>query len=116
MHKSESGKVFVEADKREWEEVGEGIRRKVMGYDDRIMLVQVEFRQGAIGAVHHHHHTQVTHVESGVFEVEIGGDKRVLKAGDSFLAPSNVPHGVVCLESGVLIDVFTPMREDFISR
>lgn len=53
-------------------------------------------------------------MESGIFEVEIGGEKRVLKAGDGFLAPSNVPHGVVCLESGVLIDVFTPMREDFI--
>jgi quercetin dioxygenase-like cupin family protein len=114
MQKSESGKVFVEADKKEWEVVGEGIRRKVMGYDDRIMLVQVEFRKGAVGAVHHHHHTQVTQVESGMFEVVIGGEKCVLKAGDSFLAPSNVPHGVVCLESGVLIDVFTPMREDFV--
>lgn len=114
MQKSESGGVFLEADKKEWQVVGEGIRRKVMGYDDRIMLVKVEFRQGAIGAVHHHQHTQVTHVESGVFEVEIGGEKSVLKGGDAFLASSNVPHGVVCLESGVLIDVFTPMREDFI--
>jgi quercetin dioxygenase-like cupin family protein len=116
MQKSETSTVFIEADTIEWQIVGDGIRRKVMGYDERIMLVKVEFRKGAIGAVHQHPHTQVTHVESGVFEVEIGGEKKVLKGGDVFLAPSNVPHGVVCLESGVLTDVFTPMREDFVAN
>lgn len=114
MQKREKENVFIEAHTKAWEPAGDGIRRKVMGYDERIMLVQVEFQKGAVGAVHHHPHTQVTHVDRGVFEVEIGGEKKVLKEGDVFLAPSNVPHGVVCLESGVLIDVFTPMREDFI--
>lgn len=116
MQKSETEKVFIEAEQKEWEVVGEGVRRKVMAYDERIMLVKVEFEAGAVGTVHHHPHTQVTHVERGVFEVEIGGAKSVLKGGDVFLAPSNVPHGVVCLQSGVLIDVFTPVREDFLPR
>lgn len=114
MQKNGAGNVFIEAGAREWETVGEGIRRKLMGYNEQIMLVKVEFQKGAVGTVHHHPHTQVTHVESGAFEVEIGGEKKVLKGGDAFLAPSNVWHGVVCLESGVLIDVFSPMREDFV--
>jgi quercetin dioxygenase-like cupin family protein len=53
-------------------------------------------------------------VESGVFEVEINSEKKMLKAGDAFYIPPNVIHGAVCLERGVLIDTFSPMREDFI--
>ncbi|MEI9955583.1 MAG: cupin domain-containing protein [Ferruginibacter sp.] len=86
-----------------------------MAYDDRLMLVRVEFETGGIGTLHQHHHTQITHVESGVFQVEIGGEKKLLSAGDAFYIPPNVMHGAVCIEAGVLIDVFSPMREDFIT-
>jgi quercetin dioxygenase-like cupin family protein len=55
-------------------------------------------------------------VESGVFEIEIAGEKRILKAGDAFFIPTNVWHGAVCIEAGVLIDTFSPMREDFIEN
>jgi quercetin dioxygenase-like cupin family protein len=114
MITNEQVKVFVKNADIAWEEVGEGIKRKIMAYDDRLMLVHVAFEKGAIGALHQHLHTQITHVESGVFEVEIDGEKQVLKTGDIFFIPSNVMHGAVCLEPGMLIDVFSPMREDFI--
>lgn len=107
-------KLFIDSKEILWEEVGVGVRRKIMAYDDNMMLVRVEFETGGIGTVHQHYHLQITHVESGAFEVEIAGEKQVLKAGDAFYIPPNVLHGVVCLEAGVLIDVFNPMREDFI--
>lgn len=97
-----------------WEDLGEGVSRKICGYDDRIMLVKVRFEVGAIGPLHEHYHSQVTYVDSGIFEVSINGDKQVLKAGDSFHAKPNNIHGVLCMEAGVLIDVFSPMRSDFI--
>jgi quercetin dioxygenase-like cupin family protein len=78
------------------------------------MMVKVEFDQGCIGAIHHHYHTQVTYIEKGVFEVEINEEKRVLGSGSSFYVAPDLPHGVVCMEAGVLIDVFVPMREDFL--
>jgi quercetin dioxygenase-like cupin family protein len=53
-------------------------------------------------------------VESGVFEVEIDGEKRELSAGDAFYIPPHLLHGAICKEAGVLIDVFSPMREDFV--
>ena len=106
---------FIENEQLEWQPAGDGIRRKIMAYDPSLMLVKVDFEQGAVGAVHKHVHVQITHIESGVFEVEIAGDKKVLKAGDGFHIASNVEHGVVCLEKGVLIDVFSPMRDDFLS-
>jgi quercetin dioxygenase-like cupin family protein len=104
---------FIENASLEWEQMTPGVRRKIMSYEEKLMLVRVEFEKGGIGTRHQHYHVQMTSVESGVFEVEIDGEKRVLKAGDVFHVPSNLWHGAVCLEAGVLIDVFTPMREDF---
>ena len=116
METSETARVFINDADLPWQEVDKGIRRKIMSYDDRLMLVKVDFDAGGIGTVHQHPHTQISHVESGVFEVEINGDKKILKAGDAFYIPPNVLHGAVCLEAGVLIDVFSPMREDFVDH
>ena len=114
MSKTETVKLFIDDNEIPWEEVGAGVRRKIMAYDDKLMLVRVEFEADGVGTLHQHYHSQITHVESGIFEVEIAGEKRVLKTGDAFCIPSNMLHGVVCLEAGVLIDAFSPMREDFI--
>lgn len=98
-----------------WETVGAGVRRKILGHDDMLMMVRVQFDRDAIGYVHTHPHRQVTYVEYGSFEVLIGEEKRVLKTGDCFFIPPGIPHGVVALEQGALVDVFTPAREDFLS-
>ena len=116
MAKKDSKNVFIENRDIPWEFVAQGMRRKIMAYDENVMVVKVEFEKGAIGSLHQHYHTQISHVESGIFEIEIDGEKKVLSGGDAFYVPSNVVHGAVCLESGVLIDVFSPMREDFIQR
>ena len=107
-------KVFIADKDVNWEKTAPGMQRKIMAYDDRLMLVRVEFEKGGVGALHSHPHTQISHVEKGSFEVEISGEKRVLGAGDVFYVPPHAVHGAVCLEAGVLIDVFSPMREDFI--
>lgn len=109
-----ASKVFVESGEVAWEVTAPGMKRKIMAYDESLMLVRVEFEKGAVGTLHSHPHTQISHVEAGAFEVEIAGEKKVLKAGDVFYVPPHAVHGAVCLEKGVLIDVFSPMREDFI--
>lgn len=109
-------KVFVQDNEVDWLQVGEGVKRKIMAFDDKLMVVRVEFKKDSIGSIHQHYHSQITHVESGSFEVNIDGNKKVLKAGDAFYIPPHADHGCVCLQDGVLIDVFSPMREDFISN
>jgi len=99
-----------------WEPADEGIKRKIMGYQPHLMLVKVHFETGAIGYKHQHPHEQVTYVLSGKFEVEIDGKKEVLEAGDAFVIPSNVEHCAVCLEEGIMIDTFSPLREDFLNQ
>ena|SRR5665647_539417 len=109
-------KLFIEDSDLVSENVGEGVSRKIIAYDEKLMLVKVAFEKGAIGTVHQHYHTQITYIEKGVFEVNINDKKKVLWAGSSFYVPPDAPHGVRCLETGVLIDMFSPMREDFIQH
>ncbi|WP_026754655.1 cupin domain-containing protein [Sediminibacter sp. Hel_I_10] len=108
--------VFFETNKQEWEAVEDKIKRQIVGYDDTMMMVNVRFEKGGIGQLHHHIHTQSTFISEGKFEVTIGVDKKILKKGDSFFVPSNTPHGVICIEEGMLVDVFTPMRKDFVVK
>ena len=109
-------KVFIQNEEIAWENAGDGVRRKIMAYDDNLMVVKVEFKQGSIGSIHQHLHSQITHIESGSFELSIDGIKKVLEAGDAFYIPPHADHGCVCLQEGVLIDVFSPMRKEFINN
>ena len=111
----ESSLYIVDAN-LEWEPVNEKMKRKIMGYNKEIMMVKVHFDAGGIGYVHKHVHSQTTYVESGVFEVSIGEEKKTLRKGDGFYIPPEIEHGAVCLEEGILIDVFSPCREDFLSK
>jgi quercetin dioxygenase-like cupin family protein len=106
--------AFVEDNSMEYEVVAPGVQRKIMSYDDSLMLVKVQFEKGSVGTLHHHYHTQISYVVKGKFEVEIDGVKRVLSEGDVFYVAPNLVHGAVCLEPGMLIDMFSPKREDFI--
>lgn len=103
----------IEAD-TQWQDLGNGVSRQIFGYDDQIMLVKARFEAEAVGILHEHYHAQVTYVESGLFEMTIGEEKKMLKKGDGFYAPPHVMHGCVCHEPGILIDVFSPHREDFL--
>lgn len=105
---------FIFDENIEWQDLGNGIHRKIMAYDDNLMMTKVRFQNGAIGVLHQHFHTQMAYIESGIFEVEIAGEKKILKTGDVYFVQPNLIHGVICLQEGVLVDIFTPMREDFI--
>ena len=93
---------------------GNGVIRRVLAYNKDVMCVENTFETGAVGALHHHPHTQITYVVSGKFEFEIDGVKKIVTTGDTMLKTDSVEHGCVCLEKGVLLDIFTPMREDFV--
>ena len=113
IKKSVKSKSFVTSGEVKWESVDDGIQRKILGYDDELMLVLVSFKKGAVGTLHHHIHRQVSYVKGGRFEVTIYGSKKILREGDSFFVAPDLKHGVVALEQGTLLDIFTPARKDF---
>ena len=97
------------------EDLGEGVSRKILAHSDNMMSVEVHFEEGAIGALHTHPHEQLTYVLSGEFEFTIGNDTKIVKAGDTMYKEPEILHGCRCLKAGVLIDTFTPMRQDFVA-
>jgi len=108
-------KLFqLEADTA-WEQAGDGIKRQILGFGNDLMLVKVKFETGARGVLHSHPHLQASYVESGVFELNIGGSVMTLRKGDGYYVPAGSVHGCLCLEEGMLIDAFSPAREDFLS-
>lgn len=109
-HKNER---WVKRDTVAGVQAAEGVVRAVLAYCDSVMCAENTFEKGAVGAPHSHPHTQITYVVSGVFEFTIGEETKVVAPGDTLLKQDGVIHGCVCLESGVLLDIFTPMREDF---
>ncbi len=98
----------------EWEQLGPGLSRQILGWDNQIMMVKVKFEKGAIGAPHSHFHTQTSFCHSGKFEFTIDGKKHVIEAGDGLYIAPNLLHSALCLEAGVVLDVFSPVREDFL--
>ena len=109
---------FVFDKDQEWERTGDPgeVYRKVMGYNDNLMMVKVKFKKGSEGKLHSHPHCQITYVESGAFEFTINGETKIVRAGDVLMKVPNVEHGCKCIEDGVLIDTFTPMRSTFLKK
>lgn len=105
---------FVFSNDAELCDLGEGVRRKILSYGNDIMLAEVHFEEGAEGKLHIHPHTQITYVLSGEFEFTINGVTKIVKQGDAMYDAPNVQHGCRCIKAGVLLDVFSPAREDFI--
>lgn len=98
--------------------VKEGLTRQVLCYNDDIMLVRVIFGEEMVGqrpAPHSHPHSQSSYILSGKFEFHCGDKVQILKEGDSFYVEPNTPHEAYCLEPGIIIDGFSPIREDFLS-
>jgi len=95
-------------------DLGEGVSRKILASGGGMMTVQFDFEKGSIGYLHTHPHEQVGYVLSGRFEATLSGVTTILGPGDTYYVSPGVEHGVVALEEGVLIDVFTPQREDFL--
>jgi len=97
------------------EKVGEGIERQMI-YGDRLMVCRLRFAPGTVTAAHDHPHEQITIVEKGRVRFVVGGEEKVFGPGDVLLFPGGFWHGATILEEeAVLVDIFTPLRQDFIA-
>lgn len=114
MPMTEKGCRWVSYEETLPQTVATGVVRRILAYTNDIMCVENCFEVGAVGPMHSHPHTQITYVVSGEFSFTIEGETRVVKAGDSMLKEKGPVHGCTCLKKGVLLDIFTPMREDFV--
>ena len=107
--------MFVENKSIPSTDLGGGVTRKVLAYSKNLMTVELHFEKGAVGAPHSHPHEQIGYIISGklVYQ-EAGCEDKILGTGDTYYVAPNVVHGVQILEETKLLDIFTPMREDFV--
>jgi len=88
--------------------------RRIKAYGEGMMLVENVFKTGDIAPEHAHPHTQITYVIEGAMEFTVENETKVLRKGDSvFIAPDAV-HRAIAVEDSLIIDLFAPMREDFV--
>lgn len=107
--------MYVENKNIALTDLGGGIVRKVLAYSENLMSVELHFDKGAVGAPHSHPHEQIGYLISGsLLYKEDGQEDKVLVAGDTYCVAPDVVHGVVALEETMLLDIFTPMRKDFV--
>ena len=104
---------------RDWasipvERIGEGIERQMI-WGEHLMVCRLRFAPRVVTAVHSHPHEQITIVEQGAVEFTVDGQKRVAAAGDVLHFPPHIQHGATMLDGEVvLVDIFSPLREDFL--
>lgn len=109
--------MFTENNKVTAQELGGGVTRKILSYSNTLMTVELCFPAGAVGAKHQHPHEQIGYIVHGsLIYQEEGQEDRTLRTGDTYYVAPNVIHGVQILEDTKLLDIFTPMREDFVQK
>ncbi|MBQ1351706.1 MAG: cupin domain-containing protein [Oscillospiraceae bacterium] len=91
-----------------------GVHRKVLSYSDSLMACEVTLDKGAVVPAHHHPETQVSYMISGSCRVKTERETIVLQAGDSILFAPDESHEIFCQDGGKILDVFSPMRKDFL--
>lgn len=90
-----------------------GLVRRTLAQSQSLMICEFKFDAQITIPIHTHSHEQVGYLVEGRVEMTIDGNKQELTKGDSYSAPSNVPHGAYTLEPSVIVDTFYPPREDY---
>ena len=91
------------------------IARKIIT-GERAMVAQVFIVKGGIVPRHQHDSEQITYILEGALEFEIEGRQIVVRAGEVLHIPSNVPHAAVALEDTLDLDIFSPIRTDWLTK
>jgi quercetin dioxygenase-like cupin family protein len=91
-----------------------GMVRQVLAHNDHLMLIRHFFEKGWVGARHSHPHEQLVYIIRGKLKVDIDGKKPFeVESGESFVVDGGVEHQATALEESEVLDVFTPLREDY---
>jgi quercetin dioxygenase-like cupin family protein len=91
-----------------------GLKRRVLAYNEKLFLAEHEMVKGWVGTVHSHPHDQIVYVVHGRLKVSCQGKTFQIQTGDTFVVRGGVNHGASALEDSLVIDVFTPCREDYV--
>jgi len=106
--------MFYKKNSKNYKKAFEGVTYKTLTYGDKTSLGEFKLEKGCIIPIHKHPHVQTGYVISGRMTFIIDGEKYLAEPGDSWCIPGNVEHSVDVYEDSVVIEVFSPAREDYL--
>jgi quercetin dioxygenase-like cupin family protein len=108
--------MYRQGNENDYKDVLEKIQKKTLAYGDRTLMAEFRLEHGADLPRHSHPHEQTGYLVSGEIELSIGDETHQVKPGDSWCIAGGVEHKATVLEDSVAIEVFSPVREDYIPQ
>ncbi len=108
--------MFHRHDNTGYKESLNGIRQKTLAYGQNTLMVEFRLQRDAVLPKHKHPHEQTGYLVSGHLELTIGNETRQQEPGDSWCIPGDTEHGATALEDTVAVEVFSPVREDYLPQ
>ena len=106
--------MFMPGDPDGYRAVIDKIRMKTLVHGANTLMAEFRLERGAALPAHHHPHEQTGYLVAGRIDLTIGGTTFAVRPGDSWCIPGGVSHGAAALEDSVAIEVFAPVREDYL--
>jgi quercetin dioxygenase-like cupin family protein len=106
--------VVVPREQSKQTEPERGLKRRVLAYNEKLFLAEHEMTKGWAGTVHSHPHDQIVYIVHGHLRVSCQGTTFDVRTGDTFVVRGGVEHGASAIEDSLVVDVFTPWREDYV--
>ena len=94
----------------------DGIEQKTLVHGDRMLMVEFQLQKGAALPLHSHPHEQIGYLVKGRMRLTVGADVHDVQSGDSWCIPGDAEHGATALEDSVAVEVFSPVREDYLPQ
>jgi quercetin dioxygenase-like cupin family protein len=93
-----------------------GIRMKTVCYGVRTLMTEFRLERDSTLPVHSHPYEQTGYLVTGHIRLRIGAEEHEVGPGDSWCIPSGVAHGATILANSVAVEVFSPVREDYLPQ
>jgi quercetin dioxygenase-like cupin family protein len=106
--------LFYKANESGYKEVVPGIKLKALVYGEKTLLAAFRMEANSILPKHSHHHEQTGYLVEGKIRFTIGQQTFETSPGDSWCIPANADHSAEILENSLVIEVFSPVREDYL--
>lgn len=106
--------MFYTSSTEGYEEALPGVKIKTLVYGEKTLLAELRLNKGSSLPAHSHPHEQTGYMIEGKLNLKIAGEEFEVNPGDSWSIPSNAEHGAEVLEDTVVVEVFSPVREDYL--
>ena len=106
--------MFYKKEDSGYKEPADGVKLKALTYGEKVLMAEFRTSKGSVLPPHSHPHEQIGYLVSGRIILEIDGVRHPAEPGDSWCIAGDVPHTAEALEDSVVIEVFSPVREDYL--